>query len=254
MIDAIIAGALLLFLAAVAYFTWRRSRSQDLPAPLSVRYTNHARERMRERLVSEAEIETVLAGPARSVEDPANRSVRLERDFGDRTLKVWVASPWPSVSVVVKTTAWSYSSAFRIPAEAVGLVIGRKGRTIEQLRAESGAQIRVEDGGAVHISADTKAAAEMAWLGVQRVATRQTAGLPKRIGGTVTSVTARSAILLLPDGRTGELPVKNLRPYVEGRWIDDVRQVLKVGQDLVVVVREDGNGRILLEAVGKARA
>ena len=151
-------------IAGVAHLAHRRVR-HTAPDSKTVCYTKHAKQRMAERGVSPAQIEAVLAGPERIMTDPVQGSVRLERTFGDRTLKVWVVAPWPNTSeIVVKTTAWKDPTIeLRIPNRMIGRLIGPGGATINSIRSQTGAWITVDDqNGTVRISTPDRATAEAA--------------------------------------------------------------------------------------------
>jgi len=160
-------------IAATLVMVWaRRSKRPQtgLPDGVSLRYTNHARERMSERGVTEAQVASALARSDRHEKDPVENSVRFERDFSGRTLKVWMAEPWPPTSeAVVKSTAWHYHESIRIPADRVGALIGRKGSTIQEIRTATGARISVDDDGTVRISADDNQSVQAAKSAVKKV-------------------------------------------------------------------------------------
>lgn len=62
---------------------------------------------MRERVVTEQDVQAVLQAPASVVRDPNHRSYRLERTLPTGSLKVWVVEPWPPVgTIIVKSVAW----------------------------------------------------------------------------------------------------------------------------------------------------
>ncbi|QDZ15090.1 KH domain-containing protein [Humibacter ginsenosidimutans] len=166
---AVVVLALVIVLAVRA----RRRQGPRARVGASVRYTNHARERMAQRGVTAVQLESVLAKPARVDRDVEENSVRLEGDFDDRVLKVWVAEPWPSAGeIVVKSTAWNHVARFMIPAGAVGRVKGRGGATIRSICLDTGAQISIEKNGAVRIHADDKAAVDAARRKVMSLARR----------------------------------------------------------------------------------
>lgn len=157
-------------IALVALLLLRRPRKSALPTGVSVRYTNHARERMAERGVTAQQIAAALARPDRHEADRVENSVRVERDYDGRTLKVWVAEPWPPASeAVVKSTAWHYHDTMRIPAARIGALIGRKGRTIDEIRRGTGARINVDDDGTVHITGDEHAAVQAAKRAIGKI-------------------------------------------------------------------------------------
>lgn len=141
----------------------RKPRQECLPANTALRFTTHARERMELRRVSTDQVMHVLANPDRFTRDTVKNSVRLERDEHGRTLKVWIAEPWPTRGeVLVRTTAWHYWTHLAIPDHKVGRVIGRGGATIRQLRTETGARIDVSSDGTISISANDGATVEHA--------------------------------------------------------------------------------------------
>ena len=150
----------------VALRTLRRSAKTPDGVPASVErvYTRHVRERMQQRNVTREQVEATLADPARLTHDPVEGSHRFEKAFGDEIVKVWVSDEeWPPrTKVVIKSTAAQRYGSVRVPAKAVGRVIGRGGSTIQQIRRDSGARVDVQDGGLVVIVADTRDEVEAA--------------------------------------------------------------------------------------------
>lgn len=164
----------ILALAALAFFLFRarqpEPRAPGLPGGVTLRYTNHARERMSQRGVTTQQVAAALARPDRQEQDPVENSMRIERDFDGRTLKVWLAEPWPPTrEAVVKSTAWHYHDTIRIPADQIGKLIGRRGGTIEELRRTTGARVSVEDDGTVQISGDDHAIVQAAKRAVRKI-------------------------------------------------------------------------------------
>ncbi|WAC66743.1 KH domain-containing protein [Agrococcus sp. SL85] len=118
--------------------------------------TDHARQRMAQRRVQRAHLELVVRSPEREARDDRQGSIRLERDFGDSTLKVWVLpTQGPADRVVVKTTAWSVARTIRVPRGEVGALIGRGGSHVRALEQRTGARISVGRDGAVTVTADS---------------------------------------------------------------------------------------------------
>jgi hypothetical protein len=130
---------------------WRKSPDA---VELAVRFTPHALQRMTERGAREAQVRDVLSHPDRALAttylspDLGERdSVRLEKDFRRRMLKVWVPTDWRSiVPVAVKSVAWQHSETMRIPGSRVGRVIGVGGQTIRDLEAIYDVRITVDGG------------------------------------------------------------------------------------------------------------
>ena len=162
-------------IAALIHLSRTRQRPpKRLPAGVTVRYTAHATQRMGERGITAAQVEVVLADPARTRPDPAEHSVRLERDFTDRILKVWVAEPWPAKgAIVIKSTAWKYLATLTIPTRTVGRLIGARGSTIRAIQDQTGAHIKVDrQEGTVRISAGDRAAVDTARHRILAITTR----------------------------------------------------------------------------------
>lgn len=130
---------------------WQRTPAA---VELAVRFTPHALERMAERGVSEAQVREVLGQPDREVpttytspEVGERDSLRLEKGFHRRILKVWVPTDWRSIEhVAVKSVAWQYSETLRTPASRAGRVIGVGGRTIRELEQNYDVRITVDGG------------------------------------------------------------------------------------------------------------
>ncbi|GMA29224.1 DUF4258 domain-containing protein [Arenivirga flava] len=98
----LLAVAALVSLAALVAVL-RRARRRRLPR----RWTRHIEQRMRQRRIARADVERVVANPARVTRDRDERSVRLDGRVGGRPLKVWVAEPWPPRrEIVLKSAAW----------------------------------------------------------------------------------------------------------------------------------------------------
>ncbi|WP_395639723.1 KH domain-containing protein [Pseudolysinimonas sp.] len=150
-VETLVPGAAVLAVV-VGLLLWRPWRRH--PEPVAVRFTPHAVERMAQRRVSEAQVREVLAHPDRAVattyESPdggERDSVRLERGFRRRLLKVWVPADWRANGIVaVKSVAWQYSETLRIPGARAGRIIGRGGQTIRDLERAYDVRISVDGG------------------------------------------------------------------------------------------------------------
>jgi hypothetical protein len=149
---AVLATAVLAVVAGILLRRpWRRPADS---VERAVRFTPHALTRMTERGVSEAQVRQVLGNPDRVISttytspDLGERdSVRLEKDFRRRMLKVWVPTDWSSIEpVAVKSVAWQHSETMRIPGSRVGRVIGVRGQTIRDLEATYDVRIIVDGG------------------------------------------------------------------------------------------------------------
>lgn len=137
-------------------------RVQPLQARLH--FTFHAQQRMKERGVEREQIEITVSEPHFEAPDAKNNSVRLERDFSDRTLIVWVAQPWPTTQqVAIKTTAWTDKTIrFSIPRTTIGYVLGRGGATKRLIEDQHNSRIRINSDGIVAVSSNQVKHAESA--------------------------------------------------------------------------------------------
>ena len=98
--------------------------------------------------------------------------------------------PWPATrQIVVKSTAWQYFTTIKVPVERVGLIIGRGGRTIQQIEEVTQARISVNKmDGSIDIRAGDIRSLETARERVNQIADRP---LGRRRDSTAT-VTTRS--------------------------------------------------------------
>jgi Domain of unknown function (DUF4258) len=75
---------------------------------MRIEFRQHARDRLRQRRITEGQVRAVLEAPTSATYDPDQVSVRLEGLVANRILRVWVRAPWPPASdtVTVKSAAW----------------------------------------------------------------------------------------------------------------------------------------------------
>jgi hypothetical protein len=75
---------------------------------MRIEFRQQAKDRLRQRGITERQVREVLDAPASAAYDPDQVSVRLEGLVGNRILRVWVRAPWPPASdtVTVKSAAW----------------------------------------------------------------------------------------------------------------------------------------------------
>lgn len=228
----------------------RLGRRPTRPAQAPIRFTTHAEERMQQRGISRAQIETVIASPQRQQRDPAENSYRLERDFGNRVLKVWVVEPWPARDeIVVKSTAWKFHFELRIAKSQVGRVVGANGSNIRQLELQTQAKIGVDRDGSVRITSGEEAHGLDAKARIERLASAPVARIGEVWAGTVTKHLPHAVLVTAPHGARGLLPVAKLRPLVGGRRIEDIAAVAPIGTEIRVQVDEVTDGKIRLKLV-----
>ena len=146
----------------------------------------------------------------------------------------------------------------KIPVDKIGEVIGPKGKMINQIQEDTGAEITIEDDGTVFIGAADGVSAEAARDTVNSIANPQLPEVGERYVGTVVKTTTFGAFISLTPGRDGLLHISQIRRLVGGKRVENVEDVLNVGDKVEVEIGEiDDRGKISLEAVvpeGEANA
>ena len=138
----------------------------------------------------------------------------------------------------------------QVPVDKIGEVIGPKGKMINQIQEETGAQISIEDDGTVYIGATDGPSAEAARTMVNAIANPQMPEVGERYVGTVVKTTSFGAFVSLTPGKDGLLHISQIRKMVGGKRIDAVEDVLGVGQKVQVQIGEiDQRGKLSLVPV-----
>ena len=121
---------------------------------------------------------------------------------------------------------------------------------INQIQDETGAQISIEDDGTVYIGATDGPSAEAARAMINAIANPQMPEIGERFLGTVVKTTTFGAFISLLPGKDGLLHISEVRKLVGGKRIDNVEDVLAVGQKVQVELKEiDPRGKLSLAAV-----
>ncbi len=138
----------------------------------------------------------------------------------------------------------------KIPVDKIGEVIGPKGKVINQIQADTGANISIEDDGTIYIGANNGEAAEAARSAVNAIANTQMPERGERYLGTVVKLTAFGAFVSLMPGRDGLLHISKLKQLNHNQRVENVEDVLSVGQKLQVEISDiDDRGKLSLTPV-----
>ena len=138
----------------------------------------------------------------------------------------------------------------KVPVDKIGEVIGPKGKMINQIQDDTGADISIEDDGTVFIGAVDGPSAEAARAAINAIANPQMPEVGERFLGTVVKTTTFGAFVSLLPGKDGLLHISEVRKLVGGKRIDSVDDVVKVGQKVQVELKEiDPRGKLSLAAV-----
>ncbi|MBK5248335.1 MAG: S1 RNA-binding domain-containing protein, partial [Actinomycetales bacterium] len=138
----------------------------------------------------------------------------------------------------------------KVPVDKIGEVIGPKGKMINQIQADTGADISIEDDGTVFIGATDGPSAEAARQAINAIANPHMPEIGERFVGTVVKTTSFGAFVSLSPGKDGLLHISQIRRLVGGKRVENVEDVLGVGQQVQVEVAEvDPRGKLSLHAV-----
>ncbi|MGO4602229.1 polyribonucleotide nucleotidyltransferase [Terrabacter sp. 2YAF2] len=138
----------------------------------------------------------------------------------------------------------------KVPVDKIGEVIGPKGKMINQIQDDTGADISIEDDGTVFIGAVDGPSAEAARAAVNAIANPTMPEVGERFLGTVVKTTTFGAFVSLLPGKDGLLHISEVRKLVGGKRIDNVDDVVKIGQKIQVELKEiDPRGKLSLAAV-----
>jgi polyribonucleotide nucleotidyltransferase len=161
-----------------------------------------------------------------------------------------IAEPRPEVA-----TSAPKIVSFEIPIDKIGEVIGPKGKVINTLQQETGADIAVEDNGivgTVTIGAKDGTAVEDARRRISLILEPPTAEVGVVYGGKVVNITKFGAFVNVLPGRDGLLHISKLSSLAGGKRINNVEDVLVLGQSVEVRVDDiDPQGKVSLSLAGE---
>ena len=137
-----------------------------------------------------------------------------------------------------------------IPVDKIGELIGPKGKTINGIQDETGADISIDDDGTVYIGATDGESAEAARAQVNAIANPQNPEVGEQYLGTVVKNAAFGAFVSLLPGKDGLLHISEVRKLAGGKRIESVDDVLSIGQKILVkITKVDDRGKLSLEPV-----
>jgi polyribonucleotide nucleotidyltransferase len=138
-------------------------------------------------------------------------------------------------------------TTIKVPVDKIGEVIGPKGKMINSITEETGAQISIEDDGTVFVGATDGPSAQAAIDKINAIANPQLPKTGERFLGTVVKTTDFGAFVSLLPGRDGLVHISKLG---KGKRIARVEDVVNVGDKLRVEIADiDKRGKISLVLV-----
>ena len=138
----------------------------------------------------------------------------------------------------------------QIPVDKIGELIGPKGKTINAIQDETGADISIEEDGTVYIGAVDGPSAEAARQRVNAIANPINPEVGDQFLGTVVKLAAFGAFVSLLPGKDGLLHISEFRKLSGGKRVENAEDVLSVGQKVLVkIAKIDDRGKLSLEPV-----
>ncbi len=135
-------------------------------------------------------------------------------------------------------------TTIKVPVDKIGEVIGPKGKIINAITEETGAEISIEDDGTVYVGATDGPSAQAAIDKINAIANPQLPKVGERFLGTVVKTTDFGAFVSLLPGRDGLVHISKLG---RGKRIGKVEDVVNVGEKLRVEIADiDSRGKISL--------
>jgi polyribonucleotide nucleotidyltransferase len=140
--------------------------------------------------------------------------------------------------------------SIKIPVDQIGAVIGPKGKVINQIQDDTGAEIGIEDDGTIFIGATDGPSAEAARAAINAIANPTMPEVGERYLGTVVKTTSFGAFVSLLPGKDGLVHISKLRALAGGKRVESVDDVVSVGQKIHVEITEiDDRGKLALTPI-----
>ncbi|MEY4162460.1 MAG: polyribonucleotide nucleotidyltransferase [Actinomycetota bacterium] len=196
--------------------------------------------------VTALQLDTKIDGIPADVLAAALQQAREARMAILDNMNTALSAPRPEVAATAPKIV-----SFTIPLDKVGEVIGPKGKVINTIQQETGADIAVSDDGAVGIvtiGSPDNAKVEEAKSRILAIVDPPTAELGAVYNGRVVSITKFGAFVNILPGRDGLVHISKLG---RGKRINNVEDVLTLGQEIEVRVDDiDDKGKVSLSPVG----
>jgi polyribonucleotide nucleotidyltransferase len=142
----------------------------------------------------------------------------------------------------------------KVPVDKIGEVIGPKGKIINQIQEDTGADITIEDDGTIYIGAVDGPSAEAARTAINNIANPTMPEVGERYLGTVVKTTNFGAFVSLVPGKDGLLHISEVKKLTDKKRIETVEEVLNVGDKVQVEIKEiDQRGKLSLAPVLDAK-
>ncbi len=195
--------------------------------------------------VTAIQLDTKLDGIPTSVLDGALTQARDARiQILDKAINAVIDTPDELAATAPRIIS------VRVPIAKIGEVIGPKGKVINQIQDDTGADISIEDDGTVYIGAVDGPSAEAARAAVNAIANPTNPEVGEQYLGTVVKIASFGAFVSLLPGKDGLLHISEVRKLAGGKRVENVEDVLGVGQKILVeITKVDDRGKLSLAPV-----
>ena len=195
--------------------------------------------------ITALQLDTKIDGiPAEVLASALNQAKEARLAILD-VMKAAISEPRDDVSDVAPKII-----SFEIPLDKIGEVIGPKGKVINAMQQETGAEIIVDDDGVVGtvaIAGTDRDAVYEAERQINLILDPPTADVGETYAGKVVNITNFGAFVNILPGRDGLLHISKIGG---NKRINKVEDVLELGQEVEVRVEDiDPNGKISLVPV-----
>jgi polyribonucleotide nucleotidyltransferase len=194
--------------------------------------------------VTAIQLDTKLAGLPSSVLDGALKQAKEARTAILAVINQAIDGPDEMAPTAPRVIS------VNIPTDKIGELIGPKGKTINAIQDETGAEISIEEDGTVYIGATDGPSAEAARAQVLAIGNPINPEVGERFLGTVVKLATFGAFVSLMPGKDGLLHISEVRKLAGGKRVENVEDVLSVGQKIMVeITKMDDRGKLSLAPV-----
>jgi polyribonucleotide nucleotidyltransferase len=121
---------------------------------------------------------------------------------------------------------------------------------INSIQDDTGAEITIEDDGTIYVGATDGPSAEAARAAINAIANPHMPEVGERFLGTVVKTTTFGAFVSLLPGKDGLLHITQIRKLHGGKRIENIDEVVHIGDKIQVEIREvDDRGKLSLVPV-----
>ena len=195
-----------------------------------------------ETMITALQLDTKISGVPSAVLSAALEQAKEARLFILQRMAESLPGPRPELNANAPRII-----AFKIPIDKIGEVIGPKGKRINEIIAETGVEIDIEDDGTVRIGARESGPADDAKRRIEEIANPKMPEIGERFNGKVVKIATFGAFVNITPAKDGLVHISKLGGDIRIARVEDV---LSEGDELEVeVVDIDPMGKISLVPV-----